>query len=94
MFQTDLSVPQARCAACISAIEGALQRLDGVLAARVNLTSRRVAVKWMSEGGPPSMIDALKAIGYDACLTEATMAEAIPRCHGCCARQRWPASPP
>ena len=70
VFQTELSIPQARCGACISAVEGALQSLDGVLGARVNLTSRRVAVKWMSEGGPPSMIDALKAIGYDAFLTE------------------------
>lgn len=70
VFQTELSIPQARCGACISVVEGVLQSLDGVLGARVNLTSRRVAVKWMSEDGPPSMINALKAIGYDAFLTE------------------------
>ena len=58
VFQTDLSVPQARCAACIAAIEGALQRLDGVVAARVNLTSRRVAVKWRGERQVPPMIEA------------------------------------
>src|SRR6185312_1664371 len=56
VFQTELSIPQARCGACISAVEGVLQSLDGVLGARVNLTSRRVAVKWMSEGRPPPMI--------------------------------------
>jgi Cu2+-exporting ATPase len=71
VFQTDLSVPQARCGSCIAAIEGALQRLDGVVGARVNLTSRRVFVKWRSEGDPPPMISAVNAIGYDAFLTEA-----------------------
>lgn len=70
VFQTDLSVPQARCAACIAAIEGALQRLDGVVAARVNLTSRRVAVRWRGKRQVPPMIDALKTVGYDACLAE------------------------
>ena len=66
IFQTDLFVPQVRCAACIAAIEGALQRLDGVAAARVNLTSRRVSVKWRGGGQVPSMVDALKSAGYDA----------------------------
>jgi P-type Cu2+ transporter len=71
VFQTVLSVPQARCGACIAAIESALQHLDGVLAARVNLTSRRVDVRWRGEGQVPPMVDALRAIGYDACLAEA-----------------------
>lgn len=69
-FQTQFSVPQAHCAACIAAIEGALQSLDGIIAARVNLTSRRVGVKWRNEGRVPPMLDALKAVGYDAFLTE------------------------
>jgi Cu2+-exporting ATPase len=71
IFQTDLSVPQARCAACIATIEGALTRLDSVVAARVNLTSRRVAVRWRSEGGVPSLFDALEEAGYDASLVGA-----------------------
>ena len=70
IFQTELSVPQARCGVCIAAIEGSLQRLDGVVAARLNLTSRRVAVRWRGGGPVPPMIDALKAAGYDACLAE------------------------
>jgi len=69
-FQTELSIPQARCGACIVAVEGALRNLDGVVAARVNLTSRRVVVKWTSDGDPPAMIEALKSIGYDAFLAE------------------------
>ncbi|MBP0438023.1 heavy metal translocating P-type ATPase [Tianweitania sediminis] len=70
MFQTDLSVPQVRCAACISTIESALGGLDSVVAARVNLTSRRVAVRWKSEGNVPPLFDALKAAGYDASVVD------------------------
>ena len=54
--QTDLSVPQAHCAGCIATIEGALGQLEGVLSARVNLTARRVAVKWRQDGAVPPMI--------------------------------------
>jgi Cu2+-exporting ATPase len=71
VFQTDLSVPQARGAACIAAIEGGLQRLEGVVAARVNLTARRVAVRWRGDGETPPLVDALRGMGYDACLAEA-----------------------
>ncbi len=70
IFQTDLSVPQARCGTCITSIEGALQNLEGVLAARVNLTSRRVSVRWRGDHAPP-VTEALAAIGYDSSLAEA-----------------------
>ena len=69
-LQTDLSVPQAHCAGCIGAIEGTLERLDGVVSARVNLTARRVAVKWRRGGAVPPMIDALRRAGFEATLTE------------------------
>ncbi len=78
IFQTDLSVPQARCGACIVTIETALQRLDGVAAARVNLTSRRVAVRWKAAGDVPPMVEALEAVGYDACLAETGADEGDP----------------
>jgi Cu2+-exporting ATPase len=78
VFQTDLSVPQARSAACIAAIEGELQRLEGVVAARVNLTARRVAVRWRGDGQAPPLVDALNGIGYDACLAEAEAGEDDP----------------
>ncbi|MBW3098303.1 heavy metal translocating P-type ATPase [Pseudohoeflea coraliihabitans] len=69
-WQTDLSVPQMRCAACIASVEGALAGLDGVIAARVNLTARRVAVKWRGSDVPP-MIEALRARGYEATVAAA-----------------------
>lgn len=68
--QTDLSIPQAHCAGCIRAIEGALTDLEGIVAARVNLTARRVAVKWRRDGTVPPMIGALRDAGYEATLAE------------------------
>lgn len=78
IFQTDLSVPQARCAACIASIEGALMRIEHVVGARVNLTSRRVAVRWRSDGDVPPLCDALRKIGYEASLMDAADNSADP----------------
>lgn len=71
IMQTDLSVPGAHCGACIGAIEGALGTLPGVTAARVNLTARRAAVRWRTDGPVPPMIDAVRRVGYAATLAEA-----------------------
>lgn len=68
LFQIDLSVPQARCGACIAAIETCLTRLDGVASARMNLTARRVSVKW--KGAPPPLIQALKDVGFDSSVAD------------------------
>jgi P-type Cu2+ transporter len=67
--QTDLSVPGVRCAACIAAVERTLARLPGVERARVNLSTKRVAVAWRTAGGsPPDLIGALRGIGYESHL--------------------------
>ncbi len=68
LMQTDLSVPQAHCGACISGIEGTLAKLPGVVAPRVNLTARRVCVKWRGDEPVPDMIGALRRAGYEATL--------------------------
>lgn len=65
--QSDLSVPGIHCAHCIGAIEGAFKRVSGVEAARVNLSSKRVAVKWRGDKAPP-IIETLRDLGYDAHL--------------------------
>ena len=70
VLQTDLSVPQAHCAGCIGTMETALGRLDGVLSARVNLTARRVAVKWRQDCAVPPLIETLRRAGYEATLAE------------------------
>lgn len=65
--QTDLSVPGVHCGACIQAIESALGKLDGVASARVNLSTKRVSVKW-HDGELPPIIDTLNRLGYAAHL--------------------------
>jgi P-type Cu2+ transporter len=69
-IQTDLSVPQVHCAGCIGAIEAALSRVEGIVSARVNLTARRVVVKWRRDGAVPPMVDTLRKAGYEATLAE------------------------
>jgi Cu2+-exporting ATPase len=57
--QTDLSVPTMHCGACIRTIEKALGGLAGVESARVNLSTRRVTVRWRSESAPPPFLESL-----------------------------------
>ena len=67
--QTDLSVPGVHCGACIAAVEKTLAALDGVTGARVNLSTKRVAVRWRLVGDAvPDMAGALARIGYPAHL--------------------------
>jgi Cu2+-exporting ATPase len=65
--QSDLSVPSIHCGSCIQKIERTLGGLAGIEQARVNLSTRRVTVRWRGDD-PPPFIAALKAIGYDAHL--------------------------
>ena len=65
--QTDLSLPGMHCGGCIRTIEAALLRLPGVEAARANLSSKRVGIRWSGDASPP-LIETLGRIGYDAHL--------------------------
>ncbi|HMM89111.1 heavy metal translocating P-type ATPase [Bradyrhizobium sp.] len=68
--QTDLSVPAMHCGACIRTIEKALGELAGVESARVNLSSKRVTVRWYADGTPPPLIETLEHAGFQAHLFE------------------------
>ncbi|WP_366554860.1 cation-translocating P-type ATPase [Aquibaculum sediminis] len=61
----ELAVPAMHCGGCIRRIEGALNALPGVVGARVNLTAKRVAVRW-DGGDPPPLLETLQDLGYDA----------------------------
>ncbi|QKC84784.1 cation-translocating P-type ATPase [Mesorhizobium sp. NZP2077] len=65
--QTDLSVPTVHCAACIQTIETAMGKLDNVEGARVNLSTKRVAIRWRGAQVPP-FVAALGRLGYEAHL--------------------------
>lgn len=69
LMETDLAVPTARCAGCIRSIEGALSGLENVVEARVNLSTRRVKVKWRKDGPAPPLARTLAQSGYDATLS-------------------------
>ncbi|OKO76010.1 heavy metal translocating P-type ATPase [Bradyrhizobium sp. AS23.2] len=71
--QTDLSVPDIHCGACLQRIEAALSGLDRVVRARANLSTRRVAVVWRGDV-PPQFMAALEALGYRAHLHDADAA--------------------
>lgn len=61
-----LSLPGIHCAACISAVEQALQAVPGVSAARVNLTLKRAQVEAAGEVGADDLVAALARVGHEA----------------------------
>ncbi|CUU20873.1 Type cbb3 cytochrome oxidase biogenesis protein CcoI Coppertranslocating Ptype ATPase EC 3634 CDS [Bradyrhizobium sp.] len=69
--QTDLSVPGIHCGGCIQKVEAALGALPGVEKARVNLSTKRVAIRWHADKPPAPFIETLNNIGYDAYLHDA-----------------------
>ena len=75
--QSDLAVPGVHCAACIRAVETGLMRVAGVEHARVNLSTRRVAVKWRGQEAP-DLLAALAALGYPGHLFESEADRADP----------------
>ncbi|RNJ42667.1 nitrogen fixation protein FixI [Mesorhizobium erdmanii] len=74
LYQTDLSVPAVHCAACIQAIETALGKLDWVEGARVNLSTKRVSVRWRGDEVPP-FLASLGRLGYQAHLFDPEVGE-------------------
>jgi Cu2+-exporting ATPase len=68
IFQTEISVPAIHCGGCVNRIERGLAKLDGVQNVRVNLSSKRLALRWSDRGTPPDAIGALKQLGYDGHL--------------------------
>lgn len=69
LMQSDFAVPGVHCAACIRTLETGLMRIAGVELARVNLSTRRVAVKWRGDD-PPDLLAALAGLGYPGHLYE------------------------
>jgi Cu2+-exporting ATPase len=69
----NLLVDGIHCAACVWLIETALRRRPNLIEARVNLTSRRLRLRWQggaAEGA--SLVDLVSRLGYRAAPFDAT----------------------
>ena len=71
--QTDLSIPTIHCGGCIQKIEQTLGVLPGVEQARVNLSARRVTIRWRADNTPAPFIETLRRIGYEAHLYDSAI---------------------
>ncbi|NNE41442.1 MAG: cadmium-translocating P-type ATPase [Marinicaulis sp.] len=63
--QLELAVFGAKCAGCISKIEGGLNAIQGVKSSRLNLTTGKLVVTW--QGGaisPKRITDTIASLGY------------------------------
>ena len=61
-----LLLPGISCAGCIRGVERALAACDGITDARVNLTTKRVAITARPGADPTPWIEALAQSGYEA----------------------------
>src|SRR5690349_16432734 len=62
----DIVVRGASCGGCLAKIEKAVGGLDGVEAARLNLSSGRLHVEWRGKLDPRLIMDTLAGLGYGA----------------------------
>jgi len=60
----DLIVPDVHCAGCIAAVEGAALQLPDVTAARLNLSTRRLTVRFAGAGDADRVIETVEGLGY------------------------------
>ncbi len=76
--QTFLSVAGVHCGACIASIEKTLGALPGVEEARVNLSTKRVSVRWDERCSLPEIFERLAHIGYPASLVDLDVDQSDP----------------
>lgn len=61
----NLLVENLQCAACIGKIEGRLRAEPGVIDARVNMSTRRLVIRWhRGEADPAYLMRAIAGLGY------------------------------
>ena len=76
--KTTLAVIGMTCAACVSHVEGALDGVEGVLSAHVNLATERATVEYVpGVAGPAGLRRAIEGAGYGAALLTGEPDEAV-----------------
>jgi len=83
--QKNITIPVKgmTCAACVSAVEKALSKVDGVDSARANFALERASVKLSSNVDMDSIIRAVKDEGYDVVTSRAELAIRGMSCAAC-----------
>ena len=66
--ESRFAVPGMRCAGCISKIERGLTEISGVAAARVNFSTKQVAVSHTDELDETALLRSIEKLGFDAQL--------------------------
>lgn len=65
VVRLNLLVEGIHCGGCVNRIETALTRIDGVIEARANLTTRRLSIAWTSgTANAGDLIHVLEALGF------------------------------
>ena len=76
--KTTLAVIGMTCASCVSHVEGALDGVEGVLSAHVNLATERATVEYVAGvAGPAGLRRAIEDAGYGAALLTSEPDEAV-----------------
>ena len=62
----DFLVEGIRCAGCMSKLEKGLSAVAGIENARLNMTTKRLAVNWQGALNPQTILDAVESLGFKA----------------------------
>lgn len=68
--QVEVSVPDIHCGGCVRRIEEALRKLEGVDYVRVNLSTKRVSLRYEAGDHPPAILPALDRLGFTGHLLD------------------------
>jgi len=66
LLRTVLAIPSAHCAGCIAKIEKGLAETPGLVAARLNITSKQLSITHAASLQVPSLVEAVSRLGFDA----------------------------
>lgn len=66
LIEADFSVPDIRCAGCISKLENGLIQNPDIKSARVNFTEKRVKLSYQADAKMPDIVGAFALLGFEA----------------------------